>query len=41
MNRGMQRLSRRERRLMILEAFVSGVVFTALIVGWLIFMLAW
>ena len=41
MNRGMQRLSRRERRLMILEAFVSGVVFTALIVGWFIFMLAW
>ena len=41
MSRGMMRLSRRERRLMILEAFVSGVVFTALVVGWLIFMLAW
>lgn len=34
-------MSKRERRLMILEAFVSGAVFAALIVGWLIFMLAW
>ena len=41
MSRGMQRLSRRERRLIILESFISGVIFTALTVGWLIFMLAW
>ncbi len=41
MSRGMQRLSRRERRLIILESFISGVIFAALIVGWLIFMLAW
>lgn len=34
-------MSKRERILMILEAFASGAVFTALIVGWLIFMLAW
>lgn len=41
MNRGMQRLSRRERRLLILESFISGVIFTALSVGMVIFMLAW
>ena len=34
-------MSNRERFIMILEAFVSGVVFTAFTVGLLIFMLAW
>lgn len=40
MRRDYQRLSRRERRLMILESFISGVIFTALTVGFMIFMLA-
>lgn len=34
-------MSSRERFIMILEAFASGVVFTAFTVGLLIFMLAW
>ena len=34
-------MSNLERFIMILEAFVSGVVFTAFTVGLLIFMLAW
>jgi hypothetical protein len=34
-------MNKRERLLLILEAFVSGVVFTAFTVGLLIFMLAW
>jgi uncharacterized membrane protein YjjP (DUF1212 family) len=41
MSRGYKRLSRRERWLIVLESFISGVVFTALTVGWLIFSLAW
>lgn len=34
-------MSSRERFLLVLEAFVSGVIFTAFIVGLLVFMLAW
>jgi hypothetical protein len=34
-------MKKRDRFLLILEAFVSGIAFTAFTVGLLIFMLAW
>jgi len=36
-----RRLSRRERRLLLVEGFASGIVLSATLFGVVIFMMAW
>lgn len=41
MSHGFKRLTRKERTYLVLEGFASGIIFAALVMGWLVFALAW